>query len=426
VAAPERRNTAVRDFATLVAGTGVGPVLALAVSPVLTRLFTPAEIGEFAVFVALLGIEVVVCLGYDRAVLLPRELQSRLDVLMVAIVASFACGLVAAIVLVAFAPRIAEFMGRTELGVTVYLLPAALFASGCLQALTGWCIATRNLGRVGGARFIQALTVVVGQVSWGAAGGSAIGLAAAHCLGLGAGAVAIVPEVRKAARAGSARPHAAGMGAAIRRYRSFTISSGGALMNAVTLQLPILVLSARFGIATAGLIGLAQRVGGGTVSLLVTSASQVFASRVIEPIRAGNRQEVARIYRKVVMLQALAVLPGLLLLPFAPAVFAFVFGDQWREAGVILQILSAALAAQFIFSPVYGVLNLLERQGVHLIVESARLATLAAALLLSAQQGASVRTVLAYVAAAYVLGYVVAGAAAFFAISHMRIEGGRS
>ena len=316
--APARRHRASWDFATLVASAGVGPALALAVSPVLTRLFTPAELGEFAAFVALLGIEVVVCLGYDRAVLLPREPQQRLDVLMVAIAASLASALVAAIALVAFAPRIAGFMGRTELGVTVYLIPAALIASGCMQALTGWCIATRSLGRIGGARFVQTLTVAAGQLTWGVAGGSAIGLAAAHCLGLGAGAAAIAPEVRRASQAGSARPHIAGMVAALRRYRSFTISSGGALMNAVTLQLPILVLSARFGLAAAGFVGLAQRVAGGTVSLLVTATSQVFATRVIEPIRAGNRQEVARIYRKVVIAQALMVLPGLLFLPFAP------------------------------------------------------------------------------------------------------------
>jgi O-antigen/teichoic acid export membrane protein len=206
---------------------------------------------------------------------------------------------------------------------------------------------------------------------------------------------------------------------ALYRYRHFVISSGGALMNVATLQLPVLTLSVRFGIDTAGWLGLAQRVAAGPVNLLVTATGQVFMSRVVEPIRNGDRNGVAAMFRKLVGLQSCVALVCAPLLLLAPAAFALVFGEQWRESGSIVQILGVALVAQFVFSPGYGLLSLLERQGLYFLVEFTRLLLLGAALLISSRQQAPLHPTLVYIAVASAGGYLVAAAATYQGIRQM-------
>ena len=52
---------------------------------------------------------------------------------------------------------------------------------------------------------------------------------------------------------------------------------------------------------------------------------------------------------------------GLLLL-FAPSLFALIFGNEWRHAGEIAQILSPWLLLNFICSPVAAIAIVLNRQ----------------------------------------------------------------
>ena len=45
-----RLPSAIRDFLTLASGTGFGQLIILAVTPILTRLIIPADMGLFGMF----------------------------------------------------------------------------------------------------------------------------------------------------------------------------------------------------------------------------------------------------------------------------------------------------------------------------------------------------------------------------------------
>ena len=59
---------------TLMTGTALAQILLIAISPILTRLYTPAEFGTFALFTSLTSAIAVVAAGrYELAVILPRR-----------------------------------------------------------------------------------------------------------------------------------------------------------------------------------------------------------------------------------------------------------------------------------------------------------------------------------------------------------------
>src|SRR5688572_12716579 len=59
---------------TLVGGTTFGRIAIVATSPIITRLFAPAELGEFAAVLAIVGILIILGdLSYSAAILLPED-----------------------------------------------------------------------------------------------------------------------------------------------------------------------------------------------------------------------------------------------------------------------------------------------------------------------------------------------------------------
>src|SRR5271170_6511034 len=75
-----------RSVSILAGGTAVAQALAIAASPVLTRLYKPSDFGELQIFISLMGLALVAASGrYEVALLLPEDEQSSIDILGLAI-----------------------------------------------------------------------------------------------------------------------------------------------------------------------------------------------------------------------------------------------------------------------------------------------------------------------------------------------------
>ena len=66
-----------RGIITLVGGTVLGRAVIVGSSPIITRLFVPTEVGEFATVLSIVAILIVVGdLSYSAAIVLPRSAAS--------------------------------------------------------------------------------------------------------------------------------------------------------------------------------------------------------------------------------------------------------------------------------------------------------------------------------------------------------------
>src|SRR5690554_5526121 len=62
-----------RNVVTLITGTGLAQALPIALSPILTRLYTPDEFGIFALYASIYTILAVFVAGkYELAIVIPR------------------------------------------------------------------------------------------------------------------------------------------------------------------------------------------------------------------------------------------------------------------------------------------------------------------------------------------------------------------
>ena len=63
-----------RNVLTLMTGTTIAQAIPIAISPILTRIYTPEDFGVFALYMAIAAIISVVSTGrYEMAIMLPKR-----------------------------------------------------------------------------------------------------------------------------------------------------------------------------------------------------------------------------------------------------------------------------------------------------------------------------------------------------------------
>ncbi|WP_159716343.1 MATE family efflux transporter, partial [Geminicoccus flavidas] len=154
--------------------------------------------------------------------------------------------------------------------------------------------------------------------------------------------------------------------AAVRHYRFPLLLTPSLLLNTSAKMLPAVFLATLYGPVVAGQFGLAQRVVLAPVRLLGMSIGQAYLGAAPKLARE-DRAALLRLFRSTTFHLAWIGLLGMATVAIpAPFLFALVFGEAWREAGVQLQILSIMYLAQFVIFPVGQTLAMFGRQDLNL------------------------------------------------------------
>jgi O-antigen/teichoic acid export membrane protein len=145
------------------------------------------------------------------------------------------------------------------------------------------------------------------------------------------------------------------------RYRRFPLlSAPAAFLNLLSARVPVLLLAVFFGEATVGLFGLAFGTLAMPVGVVTGAVGQVFFVRAAAARREGTLGTLTRqVHRRLV---AVALFPMAAAALAGPALFAFVFGGAWYEAGVYARLLAPWLFVSAVASPLTRVFDVTEQQ----------------------------------------------------------------
>ena len=364
-----------RGAITIAGATGAAQLIGILSSPIITRLYSPADYGAFAVAGALLTLLVsVACLRYELAIPLPRSDVEAANVLAVCLVVCAAISLGVVPLLWLAGPRLMGTIGAGALAGWVLLLPVGVLAGGALAGFIGWMLRTKSYTEIAANRLAQSSTVVAVQVGLGLFGAGASGL----LLGTVAGSLAGMGRLIRAAWRRShrsfreVRPREAR--AAATRYRRFPIFSAPSIaINILGLDVPLVWIVATYGAGTGGQFALAQRVVALPIAVLAAAVGQVYfaeAARLAQERPAGLRGLFTKTTRTLVLA---AIGPFALGAVASPSLFPVIFGQAWSDAGLYVAILAPMYLLQFVSWPTGGTLDVLERQDLHLLRETGRL-----------------------------------------------------
>jgi len=173
----------------------------------------------------------------------------------------------------------------------------------------------------------------------------------------------------------------------LKRYKNFPLySTWSVLLNSASTHLPIIILAVYFPPSVVGFYALGRAVLGIPMSLIGRSIANVFYQKASDVHgHSGNLSAVVQeVFKRLV---SLGMFPILMLIFIGKDLFVIVFGSQWAEAGIYVQILAIWILFQFISSPISALISVLEKQRSGLIFNMLLFATRAASLIVGGISG---------------------------------------
>jgi O-antigen/teichoic acid export membrane protein len=236
-------------------GTFLGQAILIVISPVLTRMFTPAEFGVLAVFTALTSMMIVaMALRYEFAIPVCRDDDDALAMLVLCAVVTTGITLLLTVLILGYGQQIAAIFGLHGHEDLLWLAPPSLWLWGLSLPLANWTIRRSAFRLNAGSNLAQFATQAMAQLSLGALGGGGSALVIGYSLGpvarlallrnaLGARDRARLTKLTPSRVWRMAREH----------WRYPVFSSSSSVLQSASQMLPAVLVAALYGPAAAGL-----------------------------------------------------------------------------------------------------------------------------------------------------------------------------
>ena len=406
-----------KNVAVLAGGAALGQGAILLASPLLTRIYSPADFGVYAAAASLVSLlAVVTTLSYQVAIPLPESRAQTASLIALCAVTSVATTVVSGLFLAAFGGTILSILAADGLEPFLWTITLGQLGGATYQIVSLWAIRVALFRAIAQTRVAQGVGLAVLQLVLSGVG-SGLGLIIGDVVGRTAGTARLAVTMWHREADHFRKVTVGSMLAIANRYRRFPIFiNASSLLDTLGLELPILMLLAQYGSAVGGNYLLVARLAGLPTALIGVAASQVFFS---EAARLASDLPVLRhlLFSTVRRLFLTAVAPAALGAVLAPAMVPVIFGPEWSDAGIYLTLLAPMFLLQFTAAPTGAILLVLERQDVALAREVTRTGIMVATIAAVIAAGLGpVHAVLA-ISIAGCAGYVVYLVASWYAIS---------
>lgn len=394
--------------------TALGQSVYLATGPLLGRLFSPEQFGLYGLFYTFtVTAALVVCLNYDLSIPAALDDEEAVDL---TIGASLIAAVLSPVIALLFTLLCySNSFGFGELPIwSGLLLVLVLLVQVAVQLMQSWRIRRQDMLVIGRAGVT--LNFVRGgvQVLFGALSGSWWGLAAGEFVGRVANAYHLRGRSgplwlrRRIDLKGNLRN-------TLNRYRQFPlILLPSQLVDSLTFFIQTASLALLFGPTGLGQYFLMRRTLDLPVAFAFRSLGDVFYARLAEDARVAPERIRPFFTRSFLLLAAAGTIGGLPLMIFGSQIFALVFGEPWRQAGLLAAIMTPAAIMNLAVAPVARIFALTSLPHLRFVFSGVYLVGTVAVILIvrhlsldlvAATIGLSVVTFVSYLAY-FVAGYV--------------------
>jgi lipopolysaccharide exporter len=403
-----RHKHFVKDVATLMTGKGAALAVTFVSTPIISRLFDPADFGVGALFTSLVTIAATLAtLSWERAAIVAKEDRDAIMLSRLALLALVAtCVLLWTLGLAATALGIGLPYADT-LGRWAWALPAGLLLLGLTQIADSWLTRIRSYRRIAASDLASSSSIGGARIASGAAFGSSVwGVITGYMFGMIVEIAVLFPGVRAWAHVRRTPATVRELRDVAARYRDFPLfSAPNSFVKMLSQDLPTVMFAAMFSPAVVGFYAMASRLARLPLKLAAQALQRVVLQRLAGIANEGR--SICPAYTKVtVALAALALPPFLLLWLFGDTLLTLFLGPRWEVAGDYVVILVPWLYALWVSHPASTVMTVLRRQRLLLQVQVALAVARIAVFALALARAASPATTLqAFVAVSCVASF---------------------
>jgi O-antigen/teichoic acid export membrane protein len=356
-----------KNVLTLMTGTTIAQAIPIAISPILTRIYTPEDFGVLALFVAIASIFGSIANGrYELAIMLPKKDEDAINIFALGFIITTAISLLLLIIVLIFHDNIINLLNNESIEIWLYFVPIAVFFTGLYNILNYFNNRQKNYKDLAKVTIIKSIVTAIIQLSLGFLKAGVSGLISGQLISQFFANSKLLKNIVKD-KILISKISKVKILALAKRYKDFPkFSMWAILANTLSTQLINILISAFYSVATLGFYSLVQRLLGMPSSLIGNSIGQVFFQQATK-----EKQETGKAtnsFNSTVKKLIIIGIPSFGILFFiVEDLFAFVFGEEWRIAGTYAQIIIPLFFIRFIVATVTIVNSIFEKQKISLM-----------------------------------------------------------
>lgn len=359
----------LRNVIIMSTGTVAAQVIALILIPIITRLYGPESYGIMGTFLAIVGIIIpIAALTYPIAIVLPEKNEDALGLVRLSVYISFTLATFVFLIILFFEQNIVQLFNLSTVSSYLFLIPIVILCAGFMQVMEQWLIRTKQFGITATVAFSQSLIVNGAKVGLGYIHPVASTLIILSSLNEGIrGAMMLLLSSRTKDSLSLKFIARTNVKKVASKYRDFPFfRAPQVLINALSDNMPVMLLSVFFGPASAGFYALCRSVLKVPSSIIGKSIGDVFYPRISEAKRNGENLNKL-IIKAVFALGLIGILPFGTIIVFGPSLFSIIFGSEWGIAGEYARWIGIWMFFNFVYQPCIRALPVLSAQRFHLL-----------------------------------------------------------
>jgi O-antigen/teichoic acid export membrane protein len=340
-----------RNVLTLMSGSAISQALPIAAAPILTRLYTPDDFGVAALFLsATLVMASFVNGRYELAIGIPATNEDAINVAALGLVIAIIVSSIFLILVALFGAMLANILGAQAIAKWIYLLPVAVLLMGIFNVLSYCNIRLGKFKDITKANIYKSLVATTTQICFGLLSKGSLGLILGTLFAQLASNIRLFNNVRENFHLNQiSRQRVVSVARRFKSFPKYSMWSG--VLNTTAYNSVIFMMPVVFSIATLGFYNLAVRVLSAPAALISSAIGQAFLHEATKEKRLHGHAHLT--FTRTVKTLALIGFPIFLCAYFLSELFfSFVFGEEWRIAGVYAAALTPLLFSQFVVSPV--------------------------------------------------------------------------
>lgn len=371
----------IRNVTILAGGTAIGQALIVLTLPIVTRLYSPNDLGMFGLFTAFTGVvSVGSSLLYEAAIVSAKE---ELEAAYLVFISTLLTLLTTPLAILSlYILIIHELLGFQNLpSITVFGAGITISLTSLFKVLRYWFIRENNFSLVSQSTILQNGTRSVAQLLFGALALGWLGLFLGDVFGKSIGIARMLKKSLRRLTQKVLPLSYTSLRVALLNQKQFPLYAfPSSVIDVLAANLSIPLLTDLYGIEAAGYYVLSFRVMSLPLGLVGKSFADAFHSKIADYAHKDPLAVKSFFFQTARILTLIGLPPAILLAFVAPNLFSLVFGVDWREAGILTSIMIPWALAQFIVSPLSRLVFVLNGQKFKLLYDISALFVLLFAL----------------------------------------------
>lgn len=358
------------NAATLAAGTVAGQLVNILVSPLIGRLYTPADVGAFEVLFAIFGfVTVIASFRYEFAIITADNTIDAAHLTVNSVIIAACTSILFSLALLVLIKTNLLGLGNFPAWVCIFGI-GIIFAISAFNAMRFWMMRHNRFSEISRLTFLQSLGRATGQVLLGLFGLGYVGLLIGELVGRLVGLSGLFQRSSVEIKAVLSPYQLSVSLLALKTNKQFPFYSlPSSAINAFVAAALLPIVGLFFGLTNAGYLALLVRIIGIPANIVGNAIGDSFHQRIAHLARNKDPRILAVFVKTALLLALFSTVLGVALAIFGPALIPLLFGSSWQASGEMAPLVVPWLVSGLIVSPLSRLIMVVGNQAYKLIYD---------------------------------------------------------